>query len=162
MNEEQKPTITVTADEGHWLGRLLTILKCQTEESLQMLLGAVRTGESKPDNPNIDRDRRVLGYLKPLHKKIAFASADVTLSAVEAGQLDKLIEDARENQDYEYTQEIEEAKEDAEAMGEEFSEYDLSDEARLVYELQEIVRILRPLSQRLEAGKFTWPKEYED
>src|SRR5262245_34538472 len=97
MNEEQKPTITVTWDECHWLGRLLTILKCEYEDSLAMLEGAVRTGESKPDNPNIGEDKRVLGYLKPLHKKIAFAKGDVELSAVEAGQVDKLIDYAWQN-----------------------------------------------------------------
>jgi len=42
--------------------------------------------------------KRVLGYLNPLHEKIAFAKADVTLSAVESGQLDKLFRDADECQ----------------------------------------------------------------
>jgi hypothetical protein len=43
-SQEMKPAITLTDGERVW--------------------------ESKPDNPNIAEDKRVLGYLKPLHKKL--------------------------------------------------------------------------------------------
>ena len=124
-----------------------------------MLLDAVKTGESKPDNPNIAEDRRVLGYLNPLRKKIQTGEGDLELSAAEAGQLDKLLDNAQSSLEcapVEVMDELEEAREQG------LDEEELSDEARAYRELKDILNILRPLSNRLDEAKFEWPKQYED
>jgi hypothetical protein len=139
-----KPTITLTDSERGWAGELLTKLKMEHEETLQMLEDAVRTGESKSDNPNIAEAKRVLGYLKPLRAKIETGKGALELTAVEAGQLDKLLRDAEISRDYwktECGEELEEAR---------YKEFD------------DILQILKPLSRRLDEAKLEWPKQYED
>jgi len=156
-NEEQNPTIVIAEDERPDVGRLLTILLRQTQASLDMLNQAVASGESKPDNPNIGRDKRVLKALRALRQKIK-TGADLT--PVESGYLDDFMYDATEHQDPEYVQEIEDAKEEA---GEEFDpECELSEEAQSVYELQQLEQPLRALQLRLRAANYPATDWYKD
>jgi hypothetical protein len=132
--------------ERVWAGELLTILKFEQERILQMLRAAVRTGESKPDNPNIAEGERVLGYLKPLLTKIESGEGDLELTAVEAGQLDKLLceaENLRDCWETECGEELEEAQEQG------LDDCELSEEARRYKELDDILDILRPLSKTI-------------
>jgi len=130
-----------------------------------MLLDAVKTGESKPDNPNIAEDRRVLGYLNPLRKKIQTGEGDLELSAAEAGQLDKLLKDAQSSLEctpIQVVDELAEARKLAKARKQRLDDEDLSLEARAYRERKDILNILKPLSKRLDEAKFEWPKQYED
>jgi len=110
-----EPTIVLTNSERVWVGELLTKLKFEAGRALEMLSEAVESGETTPDNENIAEHKRVLGYLKPLLKKIRIGEGDLELTAVEAGQLEKLLRDA-ENWFYslegECAAEVEEAQEE--------------------------------------------------
>jgi hypothetical protein len=150
MNDEQ--TITLTDSERTWARELLAKLILDNETSLQMLEKAVKTGESKPDNPNIAEHKRVLGYLEPLFNKLENGEGALELSATEAGQLDKLISDAQTLVEYIESEIKDELDEDDQ----------LSDEAQEYKELENILNLLWPLSKRLNEAKFTWPKRYQD
>jgi hypothetical protein len=150
MRDEQ--TITLTDSERTWASELLAKLMLDNETSLQMLNKAVRTGESKPNNPNIAECRRVLGYLYPLFNKLENGNGEIDLSAIEAAQLDKLINDARtalQDAESELMNELEEARE------QDLEDEELRDEAQAFKELENILNLLWPLSKRLDEGKFT-------
>jgi hypothetical protein len=146
-----KQTIKLTDGERVRVGELLTILKFEQERILQMLRDAVGTGESKPDNPNIAEGKRVLGYLKPLLAKIESGEGDLELTAVEAGQLDKLLceaENLRDSWETECGEELEEVQKQG------LDDCELSEEARRYKELDGILDILRPLSKRLDENSL--------
>jgi hypothetical protein len=157
MNDEQ--TITLTNSERGWAGELCAKLLLDNETSLRMLEKAVKTGESKPNNPNIAEHKRVLDYLEPLFNKLENGEGEIELSAIEAGELDKLINDAQTT--LEYT-ELDFMDELQEACEQDLEDEELSDEAQAFKEPENIFDILSPLAKRLGEGKFPWPKRRQD
>src|SRR6516164_5942636 len=153
-----KPALTLTDSEQGLVAELLTTLEIEEQRTLEMLREAIETGETKSDNVNIAEAKRTLDYLRALLKKIKTGKGDLELTAVEAGQLDKLFSDAQNLRD---CWESECAKELEEAQEQGLGDCKLGEEARRYKELDDILDTLRPLSKRLDEDKFEWPKQCE-